>query len=134
MGHLLTELIFFHLILQLGGKYAIMGRESYDTALKIHLSSQQLPRVFIIISVFIVITSAKILLKWLFPRKIYIQFTIFNTVLTSRPNFRLQTRYHLHVLEKCLYMLQEFRSIYFWQFIHTLSLCWSGNKKSFAFT
>ena len=30
--------------------------------------------------------------------------------------------YHLHVLEKCLYVLQEVRSvIYFWQFIHPLS-------------
>ena len=32
-------------------------------------------------SVFIIITSAKILLRWSFPSKIYIQFTIFNTSL-----------------------------------------------------
>ena len=72
--------------------------------------------------VFIVITWAKILLRWLFPSKIYIQFTIFNTYFSTKLSFT-NKRYHLHVLEKCLYVLQEVKSIiYFWQYIHTLSL------------
>ena len=44
-------------------------------------------------------------------------------------------RYHLHVLEKCLYVRQEVKSvIYFCQFIHSLSLRSRGNETSFAFT
>ena len=85
-------------------------------------------------SVFIVITSAKILPRWLFPSKIYIQFTIFNTYFSTKLSFT-NKRYHLHVLEKCLYVLQEVRSIiYFRQFIHPLSLRSRGNGTSFAFT
>ena len=42
-------------------------------------------------SVFIVITSAKIFPRGLFPSEMYIQFTIFN--LMSRQNYRLQTKY-----------------------------------------
>ena len=85
-------------------------------------------------SVFIVITSTKMLPRWLFPSKIYIQFTIFNTYFSTKLLFT-NKRYHLHVLEKCLYVLQEVRSIiYFWQFIHPLSLCSCGNGTSFAFT
>ena len=38
-------------------------------------------------SVFIVITSAKILPRWLFPSKIYIQFTIFNTYFSTKLSF-----------------------------------------------
>ena len=73
-------------------------------------------------SVFIVITSAKILLRWLFPSKIYIQIKIFNTYFLTELSFT-NKRYHLHVLEKCLYMLQEVRSIiYFRKFIHPPSL------------
>ena len=73
-------------------------------------------------SVFIVITLAMILPGWLFPRKIYIQFTIFNTYFSTKLSFT-NKRYHLHVLEKCLYVLQEVRSIiYFRQFIHPPSL------------
>ena len=84
-------------------------------------------------SVFIVITSTKMLPRWLFPSKIYIQFTIFNTYFSTKLSFT-NKRYHLHVLEKCLYVLQEVRSIiYFWQFIHPLSLCSCGNGTSFAF-
>ena len=84
-------------------------------------------------SVFVVITSAKILLRWLFSSKIYIWFTIFNTYFSTKLLFT--NRYHLHVLEKCLYVLQEVRSIiYLWQFIHPLSLCSRGNGTSFAFT
>ena len=72
--------------------------------------------------VFIVITWAKILLRWLFPSKIYIQFKIFNTYFSTKLSFT-NKRYHLHVLEKCLYVLQEVRSIiYFRQFIHPPSL------------
>ena len=85
-------------------------------------------------SVFIVITSAKNLLKWSFSSKIHIQFTIFNTYFSAKLLFT-NKRYHLHVLEKCLYLLQEVRSnIYFRQFIHRLSLCSRGNGTSFAFT
>ena len=84
-------------------------------------------------SVFIVITSAKILPRWLFPSKTFIQFTIFNTYFSTKLSFT-NKRYHLHVLEKCLYVLQEVRSImYFWQFIHSLSLLSRGNGTSFAF-
>ena len=44
-------------------------------------------------------------------------------------------KYHFHVLEKCLYVPQEVRSIiYFWQFIHPLSLCSRGIATHFAFT
>ena len=79
-------------------------------------------------SVYIVITSAKI-----FPSKIYIQFTIFDTYFSTKLSFT--NRYHLHVLEKCLYVLQEVRSIiYVRQFIHPLSLRSRGNGTSFAFT
>ena len=70
------------------------------------------------ISVFIVITSAKIMLRWLFPSKIYIQFKMFNIYFSTKLLFTSK-RYHLHVLEKCLYVLWEVRSIiYFRQFIH----------------
>ena len=73
-------------------------------------------------SVFIVITLAKILPRWLFPSKIYIQFTIFNTYFSTKL-FYTNKRYHLHVLEKCLYVLQEVRpTIYFQLLIHPPSL------------
>ena len=85
-------------------------------------------------SVFRVITLVKILLRWLFPSKIYIQFTIFNTYFSKKLWFT-NKRYYLHVLEKHLYVLQEVRSIiYFRQFIHPLSLCSRHNGPSFAFT
>ena len=85
-------------------------------------------------SVFIVITLVKIFSRWSFPSKIYIQFIIFNTYFSTKLLFTSK-RYHLHVLEKCLYMLQEVRSIiYFRQFIHPLSLRSRGNGTSFAFT
>ena len=79
-------------------------------------------------SVFIVITSAKI-----FRCKMYIQFTIFNTYFSTKLSFT-NKRYHLHVQQKCLYVLQEVRSIiYFPQFIHPLSLDSRGIGTSFAF-
>ena len=85
-------------------------------------------------SVFIVITSAEILPRWLFPSKIYIQFTTFNTYFSTKLLFT-NNRYHLHVLQKCLHVLQEVRSItYFRQFIHPLFLRSRGNGTSFAFT
>ena len=85
-------------------------------------------------SVFKVITLAKILPKWLFPSKIYFQFTIFNTYFMTKLYF-INSRYHLHVLEKHLYVLQKVRSItYFQQIIHPLSLPSFGNGTSFAFT
>ena len=60
------------------------------------------------------------MLRWLFPSNIYIQFT--------------NKRHHLHVLENCLYMLLEVKSIiYFLQMIHPLSLHSRGNGISFAF-
>ena len=91
-------------------------------ALNIHLGSQQLLMVLLRQSVFIVITLAKILLRWLFPSKIYIQFTIFNTYFSTKLLFTKEG-YHLHVLEKCVYVLQEVRSIIcFRQFIHPPSL------------
>ena len=74
-------------------------------------------------SVFIVITSAKILPRWLFLSKTYIQLTIFNTYLSTKWSFTNKRNHQLLVLEKCLYVLQEVRSIiYFRQFIHPLSL------------
>ena len=70
----------------------------------------------------IVIISTKILLRWLFPSKIYIQFKIFNTYFSTKLSFTNKI-YHLHVLGKCLYVLQGVRSIiYFWKFIHSPSL------------
>ena len=85
-------------------------------------------------SVFIVITAAKILPRWLFCSKIYIQFKIFCTYFSTKLLFT-NSRYHLHVLEKRLYVLQEVRSIiYFQHFIHPLSLRSRGNGTSFAFT
>ena len=72
--------------------------------------------------------------RWLFPSKIYIWFTIFNTYFSAKLLFT-NKRCHLHVLEKCLYVLEEVRSIiYVWQFIHPLSLRSRGNGTSFAFT
>ena len=65
-------------------------------------------------STFIVITSAKILPRWLFLSKIYIHFTIFNIYFSTKLLFT-NKRYHLHVLEKSLNVLQEVRSIiYSW--------------------
>ena len=97
-------------------------------ALEIHLGFAEAN------GVFIVITSAKILPRWLFLSKIYILFTIFNTYFLTKLSFT-NKRYHLHVLEKRLHVLQEVRSIiYFWQFIHPLSLRSHGNGTSFAFT
>ena len=85
-------------------------------------------------SVFIVITLAKIFPRWLFPPKIYTQFTIFNTYFLTKLSFT-NKRYHLHVPEKCLYILQEVKSIiYFRQFIHPLFLCSHSNGTNFAFT
>ena len=66
-------------------------------------------------SVFIVITLVKIFSRWSFPSKIYIQFIIFNTYFSTKLLFTSK-RYHLHVLEKCLYMLQEVRSIIYYIF------------------
>ena len=62
------------------------------------------------------------MLVWIFS----LQFLI----LISPQNYRLQANYHLHVLEKGLYVLQEVRSI----IIHPLSLRSRGNETSFAFT
>ena len=92
-------------------------------ALEIHLGSQQLQRVLLRQTVFfIVITSPKILPRWLLPSKIYIQYTIFNTYFYTKFLFT-NKRYHLHVLEKCLYVLQEVRSItHFQQYIYSPSL------------
>ena len=68
------------------------------------------------------------------PSKIYVQFTIFSTYFSTKFLFT-DKRYYLHVLEKCLYVLQKVRSItYFRQFIHPLSLRLRGSGRSFAFT
>ena len=68
-------------------------------------------------SVFVVIILTKILPRWLFPIEIYIQFKIFHSYFLTKLSFK-NKRYHLHVLEKCLSVLQEVRSIiYFWKFI-----------------
>ena len=73
-------------------------------------------------SVFTVITLAKIVPRRLFHSKMYIQFKIFDTYFSTKLSFA-NKRYHLHVLEKCLYVLQQVRSIiYFWHFIHPLPL------------
>ena len=79
------------------------------------------------------ITSAKILPRRLFPSKIYIQFTIFNTYFSTKLSFT-NKKYHLHMLEMCLHVLQEVRSIiYVRQFIHPLSFSSCDNGISFAF-
>ena len=82
--------------------------------------------------VFMVITLAKILSRWLFRKKIYIQFIICNTYFLTKLSFT-NKRDHLHMLEKCLFVLQEVRSIiYFWQFIHPVSLGSLGSGTFFA--
>ena len=83
--------------------------------------------------VFVVITLAKILLRWLFLSKIYIQFIIFNTY------FSTNKRYYLHMLEKCLYTLQEVRSIiylflYLYHYSSPFFFHSRGHGTSFAFT
>ena len=62
-------------------------------------------------SVFIVITSAKLLPRWLFSSKLYIQFTIF--IIYFLTKLFTKKRYNLHVLEKSLYVLKQVRSIIF---------------------
>ena len=83
-------------------------------------------------SVFIVIISAKILPRWLLPSKIYIHFTIFNTYFSTKLLFT-NKRYHLHMLEKCLYVLQEVRSIIFLAVYSSpfSSFMWQWNKLCF---
>ena len=104
-----------------------------SSALEIHLGNQPLLRVLVRQSVFTVITLAKILPRWLFRSKVYTQFTNFSTYFSTKLLFT-NRRYHLHVLEKCLYVRQEVSSIiYFWQFIHPLSFCSCDNGTSFAF-
>ena len=44
------------------------------------------------------------------PSKIYIQFTIVNTYFSTKLSLT-NKRYHLHVPEMCLYVLQEVRSV-----------------------
>ena len=84
-------------------------------------------------SAFIVINSEIFLLRWLIPSNIYIPFKIFNTYFLKKLLFT-NKRYHLHVLEKCLYVLQEVRSvIYFKQFIHPLSLMFLNSSFHFIF-
>ena len=87
--------------------FMLMNRHS---ALEIQLSSRQLPSVLPRQTDFIVITSAKRLPRWLFPSKIYIQFTIVNTYFSTKLSLT-NKRYHLHVPEMCLYVLQEVRSV-----------------------
>ena len=109
--------------------FSVGGLLSFSGFVSFFFSPRNLPRQSAIAerfaeanSVFILITSAKILRRWLFHSKIYIQLTIFNTYFSTKLLFT-NKRYHLHVLEKCLYVLQEVRSIiYFRQFIHPLSL------------
>ena len=76
----------------------------------------------------------KYIAEVIIPSKIHIQFTIFNTYLSTKFLFT-DKRCHLHVLEKCLYVLQKVRSIiYFLQFIHPLSLRSRSSETNFAFT
>ena len=66
----------------------------------------------------------------IFSSKIYIHFTIFNTYYLTELLFTNKW-YHLHMLQKCLYVLEEVRSIiYFRQFIHPLSLRSRSNEVS----
>ena len=70
----------------------------------------------------------------LFHSKIYIQFTIFDTYFSTKLSLT-NKRHYLHVLEKCLYVLQEIRStINFRQFGHPLFLRSRDNGTSFPFT
>ena len=74
-------------------------------------------------SVIRVITLEKILPRWLFHRKIYIQFTI----------IIYKQAISLARASGVSYVLQEVGSIiYFWQFIHSLfSFRWQWNKYYF---
>ena len=68
------------------------------------------------------------------PRTLYIQLTILNTYFSTKLSFT-KKRHHLHVLKKCLYVLQVVRSIiHFRQLIDPLSLRSRGRGTSFAFT
>ena len=81
-------------------------------------------------SVFIVITLAKILPRWLFPSQIIFGLQFLTHILTKL--LFTNKRCHSHVLEKCLYVPQEVRSIlYFRQFYHSLSLHSQWNKRCF---
>ena len=58
---------------------------------------------------------------------------MFNTYFSTKLSFT-NTKYHLHVLEKFLYMLQEVRSvIYFRQFVHAPSLMFLNSFFHFIF-
>ena len=59
-------------------------------AFQIHVGIWQLRRFFGEANiVFIVITSAKIFPRWLFPSKIYIRFTILNTYFSTKLSFTI---------------------------------------------
>ena len=82
-------------------------------------------------SVFIVINLAKILLRWLFPNKIYIQFTILKTYFLTKLKFK-NKRYHLQVLEKCIYVLQVINYIFLAVYSSSFSsFMWQWNKFCF---
>ena len=68
--------------------------------------------------------------RWLIPSNIYIQFTIFNTYFSTKLSFTNQ-RYHLHVLEKCLYVLKRSQIYYIFSAVDSSpfsSFTWQRNK------
>ena len=76
--------------------------------------------------------SWHVLPRWLFPSKIYIQFIIFNTYFSTKFLFT-NKRYHLCVLKRCQYVLQEvinyvFSAVYSSSFS---SFVWQWNKLCF---
>ena len=101
-------------------------------ALEIHLSSQQLPRVWPRQTVFLQLPQQKYCRGDYFLAK-YI-FSLQFLILISQQNFSFTNkRYQLHVLEMCLQVLQELRStIYFWQFIHPASLMQRSQRMAFG--
>ena len=113
-------------------KYPVNARVP-QAALEIHLGSQQLWRVLLRQTVFLQKSPWQKYCQGNYFIAKYI-FSLEYLILISRQNDHLETRDNLYVLEKCLYVLQEVRSIiYFRQFIHPLSLCSHCNGTSFAF-
>ena len=72
-------------------------------------------------SVCIAITSVKILPRWLFHSKIYIQFTIFNTYFSTKLLFTNST-YHLHVHMRSVYYINFYINFSFESFSFLLSI------------
>ena len=102
-----------------------------STAIEIHLGSQQLLRVCQgKTSILMVMTSAKILLMWLFCSKIYIQFTFFNTYFSTKLLFTNKRYHYACAREVSVYAIRSqinytFSAVYSYFFS---TFMWQWNK------